>query len=234
MSLVAGPGPSHTQSPVASPVGNFPCSAIRSPTLFTILKKYLPYTCHRVAYSTTCSTGNVRRSEEEWLNEPDDVTASEVSIRQRKKRFAFLSDTPEPGRDKTLSSSKRSSDVIRPMDVAGMFLSTSGCASETTRKLKCTETVNKKGRVSKSGNAFVSVRVSSPSIHQGLEVVQEAMVEKDEIVRSALTSLKKLHVTLSVICLEGEDEQERYCSSTTTDLISPSLPPSLSLSHSQS
>ena len=59
-------------------------------------------------------------------------------------------------------------------------------------------------------NAFVSMRVSSPSIRQGLEAVQELMVEKDAEVESVLTSLDKLHITLSVIRLENEEEQERY------------------------
>ena len=61
-----------------------------------------------------------------------------------------------------------------------------------------------------SPNAFVSLRVSSPLIHKGLQAVQEGMVGKDEAVRSALTSLDKLHITLSVIRLENEDDQERY------------------------
>lgn len=59
-------------------------------------------------------------------------------------------------------------------------------------------------------NAFVSLRVSSPSIHKGLQAVQEKMVGKDEAVRSTLTSLDKLHITLSVIRLENDDDQERY------------------------
>lgn len=61
-----------------------------------------------------------------------------------------------------------------------------------------------------SPNAFVSLRISSPSIHRSLQAVQEGMVGKDEAVRSALTSLDKLHITLSVIRLENEDDQERY------------------------
>lgn len=59
-------------------------------------------------------------------------------------------------------------------------------------------------------NAFVSLRVSSPSIHKGLQAVQDGMVAKDKAVRSALTSLDKLHITLSVIRLETEEDQERY------------------------
>ena len=59
-------------------------------------------------------------------------------------------------------------------------------------------------------NAFVSVRITSPSIRQHLQIVQEAMVEKDESIKFALTSLDKLHVTLSVVHLADEDEQERY------------------------
>ena len=59
-------------------------------------------------------------------------------------------------------------------------------------------------------NAFVSVRVPSPSIRRGLEEVQKWMVQHNAEVRSALTPLSKLHITLSVIRLENEEEQERY------------------------
>ena len=60
-----------------------------------------------------------------------------------------------------------------------------------------------------SPNAFVSLRILSPSIRGGLETVQKAMVERDKTVQPALTSLDKLHITLSVICLENIEEQER-------------------------
>ena len=68
-----------------------------------------------------------------------------------------------------------------------------------------------------SPNAFVSLRISSPAIHRGLHAVQEGMVGKDEAVRSALTPLVKLHITLSVIRLENEDDQERYTHSIPTN-----------------
>ena len=67
-----------------------------------------------------------------------------------------------------------------------------------------------------SPNAFVSMRVPSPSIRQGLEEVQKWMVEKDPDIKPALTSLNKLHITLSVIRLENEEEQERYNVATCT------------------
>ena len=54
----------------------------------------------------------------------------------------------------------------------------------------------------------MSVRVPSPSIRQSLEKVQKWMVQHDAEVQSALTSLNKLHITLSVICLESGEEQE--------------------------
>ena len=58
-------------------------------------------------------------------------------------------------------------------------------------------------------NAFVAVRVPSRHIREGLATVQSGMVEKEKAVQSALTSLDKLHITLSVIRLEDGDE-ERY------------------------
>ena len=58
-------------------------------------------------------------------------------------------------------------------------------------------------------NAFVAVRVPSRHIREGLAAVQSGMVEKEKAVQSALTSLDKLHITLSVIRLEDGDE-ERY------------------------
>lgn len=61
-----------------------------------------------------------------------------------------------------------------------------------------------------SPNAFVSLRISSPSIHSGLEEVQRSMVEKDRAVKGVLTSLDKLHVTLSIIRLENKEEERRY------------------------
>jgi hypothetical protein len=76
---------------------------------------------------------------------------------------------------------------------------------------KGAESVDKaKAPMRLSPNAFVSLRVSSPSIRCGLEEVQIAMVEKDKAVESVLTSLDKLHVTLSVIRLENKEEEERY------------------------
>ena len=58
-------------------------------------------------------------------------------------------------------------------------------------------------------NAFVAVRVPSRHIREGLVAVQSGMVEKEKAVQSALTSLDKLHITLSVIRLKDGDE-ERY------------------------
>ena len=84
---------------------------------------------------------------------------------------------------------------------------------------KSTKTGGKKGtdsaektKVPKkpSPNAFVSLRIGSPSIRSGLEEVQRSMVEKDRAVKGVLTSLNKLHVTLSVIRLENKEEEQRY------------------------
>ena len=55
----------------------------------------------------------------------------------------------------------------------------------------------------------MSLRIRSDSVRRGLGEVQTAMVEKDRAVEKALTSLDKLHVTLSVIHLEDEDEEEK-------------------------
>ena len=57
-------------------------------------------------------------------------------------------------------------------------------------------------------NAFVAVRVPSRHIREGLAAVQSGMVEKEKAVQSALTSLDKLHITLSVIRLEDGDEEK--------------------------
>ena len=62
---------------------------------------------------------------------------------------------------------------------------------------------------SASPNAFVSLRILSPSIHRGLEAVQRGMIEKNEDVKFALTSLDKLHITLCVVHLENHEEQDR-------------------------
>ena len=87
-------------------------------------------------------------------------------------------------------------------------------AFESTAKRggkKAAESVDKAEATKRpSPNAFVSLRVSSPSIRCGLEEVQTAMVEKDKAVKSVLTSLDKLHVTLSVIRLENKEEEGRY------------------------
>ena len=61
----------------------------------------------------------------------------------------------------------------------------------------------------KRPNAFVSVRVGSPTIRSNLQMVQDAMVGKEREVKNVLTSLNKLHITLSVVHLEDE-EVERY------------------------
>ena len=61
-----------------------------------------------------------------------------------------------------------------------------------------------------SPNAFVSLRISSPSIRSRLEEVQRSMVEKDRAVKGVLTSLDKLHVTLGIIRLENKEEEQRY------------------------
>ena len=58
-------------------------------------------------------------------------------------------------------------------------------------------------------NAFVSLRIPSLSIRRELEQVQEAMVGRDQNVKAVLISLSKLHITLTVIRLENEDEIEK-------------------------
>lgn len=58
-------------------------------------------------------------------------------------------------------------------------------------------------------NAFLSLRICSPVIRAGLKEVQDAMIERDEAMKDALTSLDKLHVTLSVIRLENAEEEAR-------------------------
>lgn len=58
-----------------------------------------------------------------------------------------------------------------------------------------------------SPNAFIAVRIPSSHIRSGLDAVQKGMLEKEKLIRSTLTSLKKLHITLSVIRLEKGDEE---------------------------
>jgi len=55
----------------------------------------------------------------------------------------------------------------------------------------------------------VSIRVASPAIKAGIERIQQEMVGKNRSLRSTLVSLDKLHLTLMVLKLESEEEEER-------------------------
>ena len=57
-----------------------------------------------------------------------------------------------------------------------------------------------------SPDAFVAVRISSPSIRGSLELIQESLVEKNKKLKHTLVSLDKLHITMMVIKL-GTDEE---------------------------
>ncbi len=59
-------------------------------------------------------------------------------------------------------------------------------------------------------NAFVSVRIPSPQISEKIGEVQKGMLLSDKKLKSALVSLDKLHLTLMVLRLEGEEAVERW------------------------
>lgn len=71
-------------------------------------------------------------------------------------------------------------------------------------------------------NAFVSVRIPSLKIRDKVKEVQHAMLLSDKKLKSALVPLEKLHLTLMVLRLEGEEEVERLVCSETVgcDLVS--------------
>ena len=56
-------------------------------------------------------------------------------------------------------------------------------------------------------NAFIAVRIPCKNIHSSLDTVQKEMVRKEQTLRYTLTSLDKLHITLSVVRLEKQDEE---------------------------
>ena len=58
-------------------------------------------------------------------------------------------------------------------------------------------------------NAFVSVRIPSAEIRGKMKEIQDAMLEKEKKVKSTLVSLDKLHITLMVLRIDGEEPLER-------------------------
>ena len=61
-----------------------------------------------------------------------------------------------------------------------------------------------------SPNAFVSIRIRSSCIRLKMEEVQVAMRMREPKVTSSLVPLDKLHVTMLVTSLRGNQQIERY------------------------
>ena len=59
-------------------------------------------------------------------------------------------------------------------------------------------------------NAFIAVRVASWRIRDKVQQVQEQMVKEEPLLQSSMVSLDKLHLTLMVLKLDSEKEEERY------------------------
>ncbi|KAL5469354.1 hypothetical protein EMCRGX_G030604 [Ephydatia muelleri] len=66
-----------------------------------------------------------------------------------------------------------------------------------------------KGRDTVAPNAFVSIRVRSPTIRMKMEEVQAAMEEREPLVVGSLVSLEKLHVTMMVVNLHGKEQIQK-------------------------
>ncbi len=58
-------------------------------------------------------------------------------------------------------------------------------------------------------NAFISIRIPSPDIKEKLTKLQDEMVKTNRYLRSSMVSLDKLHLTLMVMRLSNEEEEER-------------------------
>ena len=83
---------------------------------------------------------------------------------------------------------------------------------EEGEERECGEATLKKKKSPKKSNhpvpnAFVAVRISSENIRSSLDAVQKEMVRKEQALRYTLISLDKLHITLSVVRLEKQDQE---------------------------
>ena len=58
-------------------------------------------------------------------------------------------------------------------------------------------------------NAFISIRVPSQDVREQLKSCQDEIVRFNPALDSTLVSLDKLHLTLMVIRLDGEEMEER-------------------------
>ena len=58
-------------------------------------------------------------------------------------------------------------------------------------------------------NAFVSVRIPSAEIRGKMKEIQDAMLEKEKKVKSTFVSLNKLHITLMVLKVDGNETLHR-------------------------
>ena len=62
-----------------------------------------------------------------------------------------------------------------------------------------------------SPDAFVGIRITSPSVRESLKHIQESIVKKNGKLEGAMVSLNTLHITLMVIKLEDNKERiEKY------------------------
>ena len=65
---------------------------------------------------------------------------------------------------------------------------------------------NSKGK-GVSPDAFVGIRITSPSVRESLKHIQESIVKKNGKLEGAMVSLNTLHITLMVIKLEDNKER---------------------------
>lgn len=74
-------------------------------------------------------------------------------------------------------------------------------------------------------NAFVAIHIRSPKIRENIERVQQEMLWRNRSLDSTMVSLDKLHITLMVLRLDNEGEEEKAIKNlcNATDFISPSM-----------
>ncbi|XP_031559467.1 uncharacterized protein LOC116295700 [Actinia tenebrosa] len=77
-------------------------------------------------------------------------------------------------------------------------------------------------------NYFVAVRVSNPTIHSSVKVIQDSMVNFDKLLQPALIPISTLHITLMVMHLQTEEVEKavevlKSCERDFKDLFDESL-----------
>ena len=171
-------------------------------------------TSHTDCISRSANSAAVRPMDIEGalINRREFSTDSTASSRPSESCTAHVS-VRESGGESSLvkSTTKRKRQLSSSLDRTKSSKPRSARAGNEERKKDGVSGVSEQAKPRKrpTPNAFVSLRIPSLSIRSELEQVQEAMVERDRDVKTALTSLYKLHVTLTVIRLESEDEIEK-------------------------